>query len=403
MKKSFSLILVLIVIFIDWLGIGLVYPMFSSMLFQPDSHLLGPEASESARSWYLGILLAAMPIAQFFSGPLLGALSDQKGRRPFFLYTLVIGACGYFLSMVGVLIESIALLIASRFIVGIAAGNAAVVSATIADISSDENKAKNFGLYSMACGIGFSVGPLVGGQLSVFGFEVPFFLAGIVILINLALIYFFFKETHPGKEGISIRLDRGIRSLAKAFQMKGLRALFLSNMLFCLGWSFFYEFIPVVWIYNYGFSASQIGIAYAYGAGFYALSSGLLIRPFLSRFKHAAILFYTLIVFGLTILLLLLQPEPVWVWIYLPCINFMTAMIWPTTTTMVSDFSTKEAQGETLGIYQSLQAAVFGFSPIAAGPLLAAGPHMPMLAAGISLLIAAIVFGVPLRKKIFPS
>lgn len=400
-KSSLSLLLVLFVVFIDWMGIGLVYPMFSSMLFHTKNAFLDPEATNTVRSWYLGLLLASTSLSQFFSGPILGALSDQIGRRPTFLYSLLIGAAGYFLCMLGVYWKSVAFLFIARLVVGVSTGNAAIVSATVADLSTDENKAKNFGLFSMACGLGFAVGPFLGGSFAEDGFEIPFLIAALAILLSFVLVYFFFKETHIGKHRTKIRLDEGIKNLKKALHMHGLRAIFLSNVFFCFGWSFFYEFIPVAWISDYAFTPKQIGLAYAYGAGFYALSAGVLIRPFLNRFKHSDLLFYSMVALAILMVALLVKPPAYWVWIYLPFFNFLVAMIWPTANTMVSDFSTKEAQGETLGVYQSLQAAAFGLSPLIAGPLVASSPHLPILTAGITMLVGAIIFGLMLRKKIF--
>ena len=87
-RFNVSLWLVLFVVFLDHIGIGLVYPMFSAMMFEPDSPFMDVAASGVVRGWYLGALLAAMPLAAFFSSPILGALSDQKGRRPLFLFCL---------------------------------------------------------------------------------------------------------------------------------------------------------------------------------------------------------------------------------------------------------------------------------------------------------------------------
>src|SRR5437868_6392469 len=106
MKRAIALWLVLFVVFLDWMGIGLVYPIFSSMIFHPDSSILDPSVSDSMRGWYLGVLLAVMSMAQFFSSPILGCLSDQKGRRPIFLISLVLGVMGYGFCIVGVLMKS---------------------------------------------------------------------------------------------------------------------------------------------------------------------------------------------------------------------------------------------------------------------------------------------------------
>src|SRR5947209_3714833 len=144
-KKTISLFLIALVGFIDWMGIGLVYPMFASMLFQKDCLLLSPDASDTLRGSCLGILLAAMPITQFFSSPILGMLSDQKGRKKILIPCLTIGVLGYLVALFGVLMESFVLLLFSRIAIGISAGTATVVGASLADISSGEEKAKNFG------------------------------------------------------------------------------------------------------------------------------------------------------------------------------------------------------------------------------------------------------------------
>ncbi|MBX9923687.1 MAG: MFS transporter [Rhabdochlamydiaceae bacterium] len=401
MKTTISLWLVLFVVFLDWMGIGLVYPIFSTMIFHPEHSILDPTVSESMRGWYLGILLAVMSISQFFSSPIIGSFSDQKGRRPLFLISLALGIVGYAFCVVGVLIKSLLVLIASRCFVGISAGNAAVVSASIVDLSDESNKAKHFGLYSMACGVGFTVGPFLGGFLSKSHFAIPFCIAGVATFLNLALIYYFFKETHHIRKNAPIRWDEGVRNLKKAFKVRELKALFLTVLFFCFGWSFFYEFIPVAWIANFRFDATKIGFFYAYGAAVYALSSGVLIRPIVGRYKHSSVLFYALFCVGLILLSLLILPSSFWIWIYLPVVNFLMALVYPTSTTLVSDKTSKDAQGEILGILQSVQSAAFAISPLAAGWLLGNGSHMPMLVGGLSMIIGALILGGFLKKEIF--
>lgn len=401
--SSLSLWLVLFVIFLDWIGIGLVYPMFSSMLFHPEPILLPPETSTSTRGIYLGLLLAAMPMAQFFSGPVLGALSDSKGRKPLFLFSLSLALVGYFLSMSAVWAHSVALLIFSRLVVGIAAGNAAVVSATIADLSHAQNKTKNFGLYGSACGLGFTLGPFLGGQFSEISFALPFLVALLLTLANLVALYFLLPETNLHRKETPFRVSDGLTNIKKAFQMAELRALFLSVLFLCLGWSFFYEFIPVVWISTYHMPSSGIGILYAYGALFFALSSSFLIQPVVSRFRQHEILFYGLSLLGGTILTLLFQPSLGWIWVYLPLVNFFIALLEPTATSMVSNWAHQDSQGEVLGIFQSIQSLAWIVSPLLAGPLLGFHLSFPMLLGGVAILISALLLGNRFRTEIFYS
>ncbi len=400
-QKTLSLWLVLFIAFMDVMGIGLVYPMFSSMLFSPEADLLAPEISNAARSWYLGMLLAAMPIAQFFSATVLGALSDQKGRKWVYLLSMMVGIVGYLISVAGVFAKSITLLVASRVMCGIAAGNEAVVGATIADLSTKETKAKNFGYFSLANGVGFMVGPFLGGMLSTFSYALPFVMAACATTANLGLVLLFFRETHQTRATAKLCWDDGLRNLKKAFYIPGLRVLFLSAFFACFAWSFFYEFIPVTWIADYNLDPAGVGFFYAYGAGIFAIASAWLVRPFVSRFGHYGVLFYSLMLMAAVILLLLIGHSLTWVWVYMALVNFLVALYYPTYQATVSDFAGNDAQGEVMGIAMSIQAAAFGLSPLAAGSLLGNNPHMPLLMGGLSMALAGIVLGVFLRKQIF--
>ena len=145
---------------------------------------------------------------------------------------------------VGVWIESLGLLLAGRLIVGIGTGNAAVVYAAIADISKPEEKAKRFGLASMASGLGFTLGPFLGGILSFWGFSFPFLFSALFSLINLSLLIFWFPETHHVRRDVNLSIMLGLKNLKKAFHIPAMRALFLCFFFFCGGWSFYWEFIP---------------------------------------------------------------------------------------------------------------------------------------------------------------
>jgi len=399
MKKSLILYLALFIAFLDWMGIGLVYPIFSTMIFHPDYSILDPLVSEMSRGWYLGVLLASMSVAEFFSSPILGSLSDQKGRRPILVVSILLGSIGYLFCVGAVLIKSFALLITARCLVGIGAGNAAVVSATIADLSDESNKTKRFGLYSMACGVGFTIGPFLGGVFGRTNFALPFSLAGVVTFISFVLVYFFFKETHHKRKSAKISWNEGIRNLKKAFKIQELKLLFLLLFLFCFGWSFFYEFIPVSWISNFKLDSKQIGFFYAYGSAVYALSAGVLIRPIVNRFKQHNILFFSLLFMGLGIIAITFNHSSYLVWVYIPIVNFLAALMFPTLMSLVSGRASDDSQGEVLGIYLSIQAVSFAIAPLAGAILLGAGPFMSTLVGGLSILLGSFALGRFLKKE----
>lgn len=404
-RKTLSLFLISLVGFIDLMGIGLVYPMFASMLYQSDCQMLPEGTSDAVRGTCLGVLLAAMPITQFFSSPILGMLSDQKGRKKVLVPSLFIGVIGYLLAMVAVNFENLALLLLSRVLVGISAGTASVVSASLADISAPEEKAKNFGLLNMAFGLGFTVGPFLGGVLSntsflfMSGYSLPFAVAGVMTMLNMIFIIFLLEETFVPKVSEKLSLMLGIHNIKKAFQTKGLRAVFLCVFLACVGWSFYWEFNPVTWITKYNFSTAQIGNMYAYGAAVYAISCGFLIRPIVGRFSNQHVLCWALVGCSLSIGMLLFHADEAWLWVYTPLQQFSIALFWPTASAVVSNAVGEDMQGETLGVLHSIDSLAFAISPLIAGPLLGISTSMPIMIGGVAMILAAIVLGIALRSE----
>lgn len=386
--------------FIDYMGIGLVYPLFSSLLFDREFALVPYTASNGLRGFYLGVLLSLMPIIQFFSAPILGNLSDRKGRKRVLILSLAIGSVGYLISVLGIHAQSLFLLIISRILIGLSGGSAAVVQAALADISSEKEKAKNFGLYNMALGAGFTFGPFLGGKLSdpkflnIGNYAFPFWFSLGAMIINLVLVYLFFKETNEVDKTFEIRFTDGLRNLRKALHMQGIRLLLICAFLFSFGWSFFFEFVPVFLIGQYNFKSPEIGNFYAYSGALYALCCGVLIRPVVNKFSPHSIFFCSLILAGSYVLLFLYIKNSALLWLYVPFLLFLVALVYPTVTAMISNWAGKRMQGETLGVFQSIQSVAFAISPLFSGTLLGTYIYMPVIVGGSSMLFAGTLFGI---------
>lgn len=398
MKKFQSyaaLFAILLMFFMDVISIGLAYPIFSSMIFNPSSHLLAPETPQAIRSLWLGIILALVPIAQFFSAPILGTLSDRIGRKKLLLATIALGAVGYAVAVIGACLQMIILLALSRIIIGIATGNQAIGSAAIADVSTPENKAKNFGLLHMAGGFGFTIGPFLGGILATVplgmfsGYAAPFLCAGMLTLFNLLLVALLFKETHVVHEKKQSTLSFGLANIKRAWHMPGFALLFGAIFVYNFGWSFYWDFIPVNWIARYKFDATMVYNMYAWGALVYGISSGILIRPLIARFKTEKIVLYALIGCAFFVGLPLLFPAAWMYWIYIPFQQYFIALIFPTTAALVSNKSSEESQGEIMGILESVQSLAMIVSPLIAGMLLGFSVNLPLVVGTCALFLAA--------------
>lgn len=401
MKASFYI--ALFVAFIDFMGVGLIYPLFSSMLFDYEHLLLPFDTSHEIRGMWLGVLLAVMPLAQFFSSPIWGTLSDNKGRKRPLLFSLVVGCLGYIIALIGVFSKSLGLLIISRVAIGFASGNMSIVQATIADLSTPKEKTKNFGLYSMALGVGFTLGPFFGGVLSTWGYSVPFIFAASLMALNFVFALKFFKETHFLLCEHKINWSIGIDHLKKAFRFKGIRTILVCSFLHNFGWSYFFEFTPVYLISQYNFSPAYLGVFFGTAGAFYALSSGVLIRPFVKRFNPETLFFCGNFLAPFAILALLIIPSIHWIWPVIFFICFFVSFIAPSSTTLISNNASPKIQGEALGVLSSVNAAALVFSPLFSGSLVGAYPTLPMWVGGIVIFIAALVlltvFGRRLLKR----
>lgn len=395
-----TLYIALLVAFIDFFGVGLVYPLFSSMLFDPSSTLIPVTTSSSIRGVWLGVLIAMSPIAQFFFSPLWGALSDGKGRKKPLQQSLAVALGGYVIALAGMGINNIYLLLVSRIIIGIASGNTSIVQASIADLSTEKNKAKHFGLYSMALGLGFTLGPFLGGTLSAFGYNLPFLVAACITTINLIFALFFFDETLLNPVKKKLKLNLALTQLKAAFQFSQVRSILAASFLFNFGWSYFFEFAPVFLIEYYKFTPVKLGFFYGGAAGLYALSTGLLIRPFLSRHKPEFLFFLGMLISALSLYSIPLLPSTVWFWPVIFILTFFVSFVLPTSTTMISNRASSELQGEALGLLNSVNAASFAFSPLLSGSFIGFAPSLPMWFGGSVMIVASLLFLSSFRTKL---
>src|SRR3989344_9030034 len=195
-----ALFSLLLVVFVDMIGLGLIVPVLPLIFL--GNEVLAPSVSLATRTFLLGLLLAAFPITQFFSAPILGVLSDRYGRKPILLISILGTALGYALFALGIVLANLPLLFISRVIDGLTGGNISVVRSAIVDISpTDELKVKNFGLVGVVFGFAFIFGPFIGGELtntslvSWFTSATPFWFVAGIATVNMVLVWIVFKET----------------------------------------------------------------------------------------------------------------------------------------------------------------------------------------------------------------
>jgi DHA1 family tetracycline resistance protein-like MFS transporter len=184
--KNPALGFIFITLLIDVTGFGIIIPVIPKLI----SSMIGGTLSDAAI--YGGLLMFAYSVVQFLAAPIFGALSDQYGRRPVLLISLFGFAVDYLLLA---LAPNIFWLFVGRIIAGITGASFTTATAYIADISSPEKRAQNFGMIGAAFGIGFIVGPVIGGLLGQYGERIPFYAAAILTMLNFLYGYFILPES----------------------------------------------------------------------------------------------------------------------------------------------------------------------------------------------------------------
>jgi MFS transporter, DHA1 family, tetracycline resistance protein len=397
LNSKLNLIIILLIAFVDFVGIGLVYPIFAVMLFDPSYLIVPANSSPEYRGAMLGILISLTPISQFFFSPVLGTFSDIKGRRPALLCGIGLGCLGYTIAVLGIYMSSLWLLFLYRILVGASDATAAVAQATLADISTELNKAKRFAYLSSCLGLGFTVGPFMGGILadptvvSWFNYSTPLVAAGLMSLMNLILVVWKFPETRQILEKRNFDFIEGLHNIRKVFLLKNFRWLFFSGFALYFGWSVFNEFVPLLLREQFDFSLSNIGEFYAYTGAWFAIGA-LIATQFVHRFSPEKIAIISTFLVAICMLIFLIPAQSVYIWWIIPLMLCSLAFAYPTATTILSNRTCSKSQGEVLGVYQSIGAAAMGLSPLLVGSAVGAYPSLTAWGGALCFLLASLGF-----------
>ncbi|MFT7589583.1 MAG: DHA1 family tetracycline resistance protein-like MFS transporter [Limisphaerales bacterium] len=403
MLRNRTLSIAFFTILVDMMGFGIAFPILP-ILFNGQSNWFG-DLSKIELGILYGILQASFAIAQFFGAPVLGALSDRFGRKPVMLMTLTGATIGYLLFAYGIANANLLLMFAGRIIPGFAGGNISIVYSSMADLSDDSQKVRDFGLAGAGFGLGMILGPVMGGILSqpgylpFSGFQVPFLFMALLSVINLLVVLFFYKETIKQKSYAKIRPWSGIQNIYRALKPNKLQLVFLAVLFHASGFSLFLMFIHFFLIEQHGFQQSDIGYIFGYVGIWTVLTQAFLVRPLATRIKSSRLVPWVILGFAISVVFLLIPENAFWIYIILPIGTICQGLYLPNITAVVSDLSGEKEQGKMLGINQSLMAFSNAIPPIIGGWLLIMGAQMPvMLAVGFSLT-GWVIFNIYLRKS----
>ncbi|MEI8098787.1 MAG: TCR/Tet family MFS transporter [Sediminibacterium sp.] len=384
-NKKAAIGFIFITLLIDVIGLGIIIPVVPKLLQQ----LLGSNDISKA-SQYGGWLTFAYASMQFLFSPILGNLSDKYGRRPVLLFSLFGFGIDYlFLSFA----PSIVWLFIGRIISGITGASFTTASAYIADISTPENRAQNFGMIGAAFGLGFIIGPLVGGLLGEYGARIPFLVSAGLALANWLYGYFVLPESldTAHRRPFEWRRANPLGSIKQLKKYPAVGGLIVSLVLIYLAghavqsnWSFFN-------IEKFHWTPKMIGISLGAVGLLVATVQGGLIRVINPKIGNEKSVYFGLGLYALGLLLFSFASESWMMFVFLIpyCLGGIAG---PALQSIISGHVPSNEQGELQGALTSLISVTSIVGPLLMTNSFAyfTGPHKPFYFPGIAFFIGAI-------------
>ncbi|WED44202.1 MFS transporter [Legionella cardiaca] len=391
-KSSKSILPLFLVLFIDGMGLGLLFPILNTILVEPQSGFLSPTISVGLRDFYYGLTIGIFMICWFFGAAILGDLSDNVGRKKSLMICLIGSFLGYLLSAIAIAISSFWLLLLGRIIAGFTSGSQPIAQAAIVDVSTEENKARNIGLILLAVSLGFVFGPIFGGLLSDnrliswFNFQTPLYFAALLSLINAFLLHWFFSETFTKAHNkIKIKWHHAINIFISAFKHPSIEQYSLVLLIMIFGWSNYFSFISFYLFQTYHYSALANSFFLAVlGLGF-SIGCGYIVNYCTKRYNYDSIVIMTLLLTATSVFFtVMIQIQ--WVaWVATLCIGMSLSVAYSVLLTIFSNQVNENEQGWVMGVTGSISALCFGLTSIFTGVIAQAGAVLPMILSTIGL------------------
>jgi DHA1 family tetracycline resistance protein-like MFS transporter len=353
---------------VDMVAIGLIIPVLPALV----GSFTGSQADQAF--WY-GVVTFTFGVANFFASPILGALSDRHGRRP----VLLIGFCGLALSFFATALSTaVWMLIAVRLVSGAMQANLAIANAYVADITPPEQRAKRFGMLGAMFGVGFILGPVMGGLLGAIDLRLPFFVAGSLALINLLYGYFVLPESLPAerRHAFHWRAANPVASLRGLAQLKG--AGRLVAVVACSGLAQF--LLYTTWVlyttFKFGWGPLENGWSLAAVGIVSAIAQGLLLGRLLKRFSPQRLAVLGMVSSTLAYAAWGAATQG-WMMFAIIFLNLLGATVSAAIQSIISGAADARSQGRTLGAVSGLNSLMAVIAPVLGAPLLVMVSHLP--------------------------
>ncbi len=387
-SKQAALSFILVTVLLDMLGIGIIIPVLPKLV----TSMYG--ADLSAGSTVFGWFVASYALMQFLFSPILGNLSDAYGRRPVILFSLLGAGLDYLLMA---LAPNLEWLFVGRIIAGITGANITAANAYIADVSPPEQRARNFGLVGACFGIGFIIGPAVGGVLGSYGLRVPFMAAAGLNLCNALYGFFVLPESHAPENRRPFDWKRAnpfasLKTLNRYPVVLGLTATLALLRLA-------HDSLPSTWVlyttYRFNWTELENGLSLALVGIMFAIVSAGLTGLIVRKLGERRALIIGLFIMSLTFLMYGLATHG-WMLYVAIVVGSLGGIAGPALQAIISKKVSATEQGAVQGVVSSIQSISAILGPLMATNLFAyfTSPGAPMHLPGAAFLAAALLVAI---------
>lgn len=384
--------------FIDNLAWALVLPLFAPLFLDPQNLLFSADVSVAMRTTILGFFLAAFPLAQFFGAPIIGDYADRKGRKKALIYSVLFSLVGLVLGAISLQIKNLFLLFISRLISGVSSGSLSICLSAVADMNQEEKeRVKHFGHLAVIAGLSFIIGTFLGGIFSDstvnkhFTYDLPFWIASGLTLLNLVFVLFYFYETHVEQKNIPFDFLEGVHNIQKALRTEKIKSIYVLYFLFLFSWNILLQFTPVLVVEEFHFSNATIGYLAAFMGVSWAFGSSGMSRIMHKIFSSKKVLEISFIFFTVLSAFLYFPKHIGLLLVMIALIVIFAGVAWPLCTNIISKTAPSNMRGKILGMSQSMQSLAMTLSPLSA-VFTHIHESTPFLVAALASFAAAILY-----------
>lgn len=384
---------------LDFMGFTIAATVFPTLFIHPEIHMLPDTWTHATRLIMIGIALGLYPFGQFLGAGVFGSLSDNWGRKKVLLITMIGTVIASLLTALSIDMKLWILLLASRFVLGLFAGNVAVAQASMVDISTEKTKASNISLLQLSLGLAWVFGAPIGSFfsnssiISWFGFSTPFWILTVALCIVFLMLVFCYQETlQTFREKINIHPLKGFSLVYQALTDKKSNDMFWIWLIFIAGWALFLQFLPTFLLLNFNYTAATVGPLLAFMGGTFAGTQIFISRAVFKRISAEKVLLISMLFPGIATLMI--AASTTWWELHIAAFIFPLSMGFtlPGLLTAVSNRGGSHQQGDYLGKAQSIQAIMTVIVTVFGGQLLGMGKYFSTVIGSVLMISAWLIF-----------